>query len=99
MDMDLLLAGILVTTLAATLCGSGLLGWRMWLRSKTERLQLAGRDDVERLAEAVEALHDRIQYLQEEIGQVDERLDFAERLLSRGDGPGEPYKPDQLAAT
>ena len=90
MDMDLLLAGILVTTLAATLCGSGLLGWRMWLRSKTERLQLTGRNDLERLVEAVDTLHERLHYMQEEIGELNERVDFAERLLSKGNGQAEP---------
>lgn len=87
MDMDLLLAGIIAVTLGGTLCGSALLGWRMWLRSKAERLQLTGRDDIERLVEAVDALHDRVQYLQEEMGELGERVDFAERLLSKGNGP------------
>jgi hypothetical protein len=91
MDMDLLLAGIIAVTLGATLCGSALLGWRMWLRSKTDRLRLAGRDDMERLVEAVDTLHERLHYLQEEMGELNERVDSAERLLSKGDGPGEPH--------
>ncbi len=99
MDMDILLASILVATLTATICGSGLLGWRMWLRSKTERLQLSGRDDGERIAEALDALHERVQYLQDEITELNERVDFAERLLSRGSGAAMSDTPDQIAAT
>ena len=99
MDMDLLLAGIFATTLGVTLCGSALLGWRMWLRSKTDRLKLAGRDDVERLVEAVDALHERMHFMQDELGELQERVDFAERMLSKGGEPGEPYKSDSPVAT
>jgi hypothetical protein len=99
MDMDLLLGVIGATTLGVTLFGSALLGWRMWLRSKTERMNLAGRDDIERLIEAVDALHERVHFMQEEMGELNERVDFAERLLSKGEEPGEPHKPDPLVAT
>ena len=98
MDMDILLEGIFTTAMAVTICGSGLLGWRMWLRAKTERLNVGGGDEIERLAEAMDGLHERMQFMQEEIGELHERVDFAERLLSRGD-PAEPYKPDPLVAT
>ena len=98
MDMDILLAGIFTTAMAVTICGSTLIGWRLWLRSKTERMNLAGRDDIERLAEAVDGLHERMQFMQDEIGELHERVDFAERLLTKGDAP-EPYKPDPLVAT
>ena len=90
MDMDLLLGGIIATTLAVTICGSTLLGWRMWLRAKAERLKLAGRDDIERLIDAVESLHERMHGVQEEMGELHERVDFAERLLAKGDDSGEP---------
>ncbi len=97
--MDLLLAVIATTTLGVTLCGSALLGWRMWLRSKTERANITGRDDIERVIEAVDALHDRVHVMHEEIGELNERVDFAERLLSKGDGSGEPHKPDPWVVT
>jgi len=98
MDMDILLAGIFTTAMAITICGSILIGTRMWLRSKADRLHAAGRDDIERLAEAIENLHERTQFIQDEIGELHERVDFAERLLTKGE-QAEPYKPDPLVAT
>jgi len=98
MDMDVLLAGIFTTALVATITGSGLLAWRMWLRSKTERLRLGGGDELEQITEALDTLHERMQLMQEEIGELHERVDFAERLLAKGD-PAKPYKPDPMAAT
>jgi len=98
MDMDILLAGIFTTAMAVTICGSILIGARMWLRSKADRLNLAGRDDIERLTEAVDNLHERMQFVQDEIGELHERVDFAERLLTKGE-QAEPYKPDTLVAT
>ena len=98
MDMDILLAGIFTTALAVTICGSILIGARMWLRSKADRLNLAGRDEFERLTEAVDNLHERMQFVQDEIGELHERVDFAERLLTKGE-QAEPYKPDTLVAT
>jgi len=84
MDMDIVVAAVFVTGLASVLCGSGLLGWRMWLRSKTERLKLAPPVEIERLGEAMDALHERMQFVQEEMAELHERVDFAERLLARG---------------
>ncbi len=98
MDMYTLLAVILITTVTATICGSILIGTRMWLRAKTERMSLPGRVDIERLTEAIESLHEQTQFLQEEIGELHERVDFAERLLTKGEKE-EPYKPDPLVAT
>jgi hypothetical protein len=98
MDMDVLLAGIFTTALVATISGSGLLAWRMWLRSKAERLRLGGGDEIEQLTEAMDTLHERMQLMQDEIGELHERVDFTERLLAKGD-PGKPYKPDPMAAT
>jgi len=98
MDMDVLLAGIIVMTLVATISGSGLLAWRMWLRSKTERLRLTGGDEIEQLTEAIDSLHERMQLMQDEICELHERVDFAERLLAKGE-PREPYKPDPMVAT
>lgn len=99
MDPDLVAAGIIASTLAATLCGTSLMAWRMWLKSKSDRLKLADQSDVERLVETVDALHDRIQFMHEEMGELHERVDFAERLLAKGNEPAEPYKPDPLVAT
>jgi hypothetical protein len=67
--------------------GMGLIGVRLWLGYKRERLRDGRPQDVERLSDAVEALHDQVHSLRDELGEVHERLDFAERLLTSGRDP------------
>lgn len=70
-----------------------LIGMRIWLGHKRERLRLGDPGERDRLAESVANLHDQVRLLREEMGEVHERLDFAERLLTRGREPrssGEP---------
>ncbi len=43
------------------------------------------REEVERLGEAVDNLHDQLRSMQDEFSELHERVDFAERLLSRGE--------------
>ena len=69
--------------------GMGLIGVQIWVRHKRERLHHGPPQDVERLTEAVAELHDHVQSLREELGEVHERLDFAERLLTSGRDPQE----------
>jgi hypothetical protein len=58
--------------------------------SKT-RDQPSGLTTGEMTAERVAAMEDRILELESERGQLEERLDFAERMLSQG--PVEPRLP------
>ena len=70
-----------------------LVGMKIWLRAKTERMTMPGAKDTEQLMDAVETLHEQVQLLREEFGELHERVDFAERLLSRAgvrDGGGDP---------
>jgi hypothetical protein len=62
-----------------------LIGMRMWLNARIERLRGGSREEVERLSEAVERLYHATQLMREELGELQERMDFAERLLTRGD--------------
>lgn len=62
-----------------------LLGMRMWLKHKIERQRLAGSEDVDRMVDAIDRLHDQIQTMRDEMGELQERVDFAERLLARGE--------------
>lgn len=56
-----------------------------WIRKKE---LAAGGGDLERLVEAVEALRAETAYMRDQLGaeisDVHERLEFAERLLTRG---------------
>ena len=52
------------------------------------------RDEVDRLTEAVDALHEQVRMMRDEFTDLHERVDFAERLLSRGEiSPSEPAGP------
>ena len=42
------------------------------------------REETERLTEAVDALHEQVRLMRDEFSDLHERVDFAERLLSRG---------------
>jgi len=76
----------LVATLVALVAAGtfGLIGMKMWLRSKVERQQLTGRRDMERLEESLYSLHDNMQSLRDQLGELHERVDFAERFLTQG---------------
>jgi len=65
----------------------GLIGMRMWLNSKAKRSPL-GADAVERLGDALDGLHDQVRMMREDLGELHERVDFAERLLARSNGAG-----------
>ncbi len=43
------------------------------------------REEVERLGEAVDNLQDQVRSMRDEFSELHERVDFAERLLSRGE--------------
>jgi hypothetical protein len=68
-----------------------LIGLRMFLAHKAKRLELgSGRSDTGRLEDLVEELRSEVQLLRGDVGELHERVDFAERLLARGQGDGHP---------
>lgn len=48
--------------------------------------RIAGRRADPELGEEVYALREQVEHLQRQVAETQERLDFAERLLTRGDG-------------
>ncbi len=61
-----------------------LVGMKMRLSAKVQLQQGSKGEDVERLADAVDGLHEEVRMLREEYGELHERMDFAERILSTG---------------
>jgi hypothetical protein len=71
--------------LAAVIGSSSMTGVIVWLAARTSRQSVVERDDVERLTEGLEHLHEQLHQLRGSVGELNERMDFAERLLTRGD--------------
>ncbi len=90
------LGAVLAITSVGTMV---LIGMKMRL---TARLHESGnqnrvakdREEVERLTDTVDALHEQVRVMRDEFTDLHERVDFAERLLSRGKiSPSEPAVP------
>ena len=76
---SLIIAGAFVSAL-------GILSWT-WVKTRAAKY---GAVETAKLAESVGLLHDRVDSLQEELGYAHERLDFAERVLTRIADDGAP---------
>ncbi len=75
-----------VPLIAMTCIGTmALIGMKMRWSAKIQLQKGAGGEDVERLADAVEGLNDEMRAVREEVAELHERVDFAERLLSSGE--------------
>ncbi len=61
-----------------------LVGMKMRLSAKVQLQQGSKSEEVERLADAVEGLHEEVRMLREDYAELHERMDFAERMLSSG---------------
>jgi hypothetical protein len=77
-----------VLILLAAVGGSGaMVGFLGWLLYRVKRLEgrgTADNADVERIMEQVDGLREQLSNVREEIGELHERVDFTERLLTRG---------------
>ena len=69
-----------------TLLGGTLVGLRMYWNYKTRRLEIEAAKGSGPLEDAVEELRAEVHQLRGELGELHERVDFAERLLARGGG-------------
>ncbi len=58
-----------------------LTGLKGWSNHKLRMRETPGGDN-ERLAEAVQKLHDEVGSMREEFAELNERMDFTERMLS-----------------
>jgi hypothetical protein len=83
---------LLISVLGALAAGGMALGAikiiaSAWIRKKE---LAAGGGEIEKLVEAVEALRSETAYMRDQLGaeisDVHERLEFAERILTRGSG-------------
>ena len=64
-----------------------LIGMKMRLSAKVQLQEGSKSEEVERLADAVDGLHEEVRMLREEYTELHERMDFAERMLSSGQPP------------
>jgi uncharacterized protein YlxW (UPF0749 family) len=71
-----------------------LAGMRIWRGGRHQRDDAAQREQLEHLTNAIRNLHDQVEGLQQEVTELGERLDFTERVLTRGN-----RVPDQVVET
>jgi hypothetical protein len=61
-----------------------LVGMKMRFNHKLRLREREGGETAERLTEVVEQLHDEVRLMRQEFGELQERVDFTERMLSQG---------------
>ncbi len=66
-----------------------LIGMKMRLSAKVKLQQGSKGEELDRLTDAVEGLVEEMRILRDEYGELHDRVDFAERLLTRGKSPDE----------
>ena len=74
--------------LMAAILGTGtVVGFGGWLVNRIRRIESRNNDPelLEKLFEQVEHLRDQGEVTREEIAELQERVDFAERLLTKGE--------------
>ena len=71
-------------TIITTIGTLFLIGMKMRLSAKVQLQEGSESGDVERLADAVDGLHEEVRMLREEYTELHERMDFAERMLATG---------------
>lgn len=67
-----------------------LAGMRMLLSYRIKRFEAQGRGHPHELEESVAELRDQVQLLRGDIVDLQERMDFTERVLTRGQGGERP---------
>jgi hypothetical protein len=77
---------VVVLIFVAMFGGFSLSGLSMILKARGRRHSEVGREEVDRLTDAVETLHDQVYQLRDSMAELHERVDFAERLLTKGEG-------------
>ncbi len=79
---------ILILILVGMLGGFSLGGLSIVLKARGRRRGEVDRQEFERLSDTVESLHDQVYQVRESLADLHERVDFAERLLTKGGGEG-----------
>jgi len=66
-----------------------LIGMKMRYQHKATMLQQPkSSEELDRLADAMDSIYEQTRALREDIGELQERLDFHERLLTKGKDEG-----------
>ena len=78
--MDPGVIGVFIPILGI-LGGFGIMGLKIWSNHKLKMRETPDGDN-ERLAEAVQQLHDEFASMREDVAELHERVDFTERMLS-----------------
>jgi hypothetical protein len=79
---------VAILIMVAMLGGFSLSGLSMLLKARGRRHSEVGREEVDRLSDAVESLHDQVYQMRDSMAELHERVDFAERLLTKGGKEG-----------
>ena len=89
--MDPALAEVLGPVFALTGIGAMILiGMKMrYTHLRDTKLAKGAGQEVERLADAVDSLRDEVRELREGVVDLHERVEFAERMLTRGQAQGD----------
>ena len=83
--MPVEIAELVVPLIAVILLGGmGLAGFKSWLTYRARKMGSIDSADVEQLAEAVDNLRQQAELMREDFSELNERVEFTERMLSRG---------------
>lgn len=66
-----------------------MVGLKILVSARKTRHGEVGKEEVQRLAESVEGLQDQMYQVRDAVSDLHERVDFAERLLTRGEKRGD----------
>ncbi len=61
------------------------IGLKILVSARKARRGEIGKEEVQRLAETVEGLQDQMYQVRDGVSELHERMDFAERLLTKGE--------------
>ena len=67
-----------------------LAGMRMFLAYRIRRFEAQGRGHPHELEESITELRDQVHLLRNDVVELQERMDFTERVLTRGQGNERP---------
>jgi PleD family two-component response regulator len=82
-------AEVVVLIFTALLGGLSLGGLEIVLRARAGRRRELKHEEVERLSETVEGLQEQMSQVRDAVTDLHERVDFAERLLTKGEKGGQ----------
>ena len=70
-----------------------LIGMKMRLSHKERMREVPGPHDIERITEATERMYEEVQLLRDTVVDLQDRVEFTERLLTKGQGVKEADTP------